>query len=569
MSRWGDRSYSLGEGDNRYNNPSSSNQTEYTNSLNTNSNRYNNAQAENCATNFGFLTLESVEAQFFTNRNRNHQGNSQEFNLPNTSGVPVVDISNSRLTATAKEFKPSNSGTLHTGAVKKQTNYKRNYSENYQSKNKNTYHNSNVTRGNNRDTKKQNPNNYKKTHSRTVQQNKVLSDVAQFMNHTKENEAALNENKEIVSKSKDNQTRKTYEYYSNKKEYYKPNYNRRGYYNSFEDKNWRKQSDLNVQYSKDKKTQNKSIEAKNKCMYSLFAFIILLISLPSVDAASQRERLEEMLLKRTLECLVCCERLRHADFIWSCVQCYHILHLHCVVKWANTSKLESGWRCPACQNVYSEIPKDYRCFCNKFVNPVSEQGVLPHSCGELCRKPGRNCQHTCTLLCHPGPCPDCSIMVPRLCGCGSTKPLVKCSSDVTITCQNLCNKLLDCQLHTCESNCHNGHCKPCTELLKQECYCGKIGRRVACTKEVNGALKYSCGEVCEKLLVCGNHKCTMLCHEGNCEPCLLTADKIKTCPCGQTLLTEKRTSCLDPIPSCNKVNFKILLVVVKVKFEIK
>lgn len=154
-----------------------------------------------------------------------------------------------------------------------------------------------------------------------------------------------------------------------------------------------------------------------------------------MDAGSQRERLEQMINRRMLECLVCCEKLRNTDKIWSCKQCYHILHLHCTVKWASSSKLENGWRCPACQNVCTDVPKEYRCYCGKVINPHSNPHITAHSCGETCERMGRYCKHRCTLLCHPGPCPDCNVMVTKQCGCGATMQMVRCSTDVPVVCQ--------------------------------------------------------------------------------------------------------------------------------------
>lgn len=279
-----------------------------------------------------------------------------------------------------------------------------------------------------------------------------------------------------------------------------------------------------------------------------------------MNAASQRERLEEMVNRRLLECLVCCEKLKHADQVWSCKQCYHILHLNCVKLWAKSSKLEAGWRCPACQNINEEIPSEYRCYCAKVLKPRLEPGSTPHSCGEVCGKKGRNCDHTCTLLCHPGPCPDCTIMVNKICSCGSTKVLMICSSSFEPTCQKKCNKLLNCGVHRCTRTCHLKECDSCVEFIKQECFCGKVGRKVNCTKENQGETKYECGDICGKVLSCGNHHCQKSCHPGKCDPCSKSPDEVKTCPCGQSMLTEQRTSCLDPIPCCDKVISPLLKI---------
>lgn len=52
---------------------------------------------------------------------------------------------------------------------------------------------------------------------------------------------------------------------------------------------------------------------------------------------TQRERLSEQLDKGTLECLVCCERVKQTDSVWCCSNCYHVFHLRCIRKWAISS----------------------------------------------------------------------------------------------------------------------------------------------------------------------------------------------------------------------------------------
>ncbi|CAH1183422.1 unnamed protein product [Phaedon cochleariae] len=272
-----------------------------------------------------------------------------------------------------------------------------------------------------------------------------------------------------------------------------------------------------------------------------------------MDAASQRERLEEMLNHRALECLVCCEKIKNSDRVWSCMLCYNILHLHCVASWAKSSKIGENWRCPACQNVCNEAPRKYKCYCGKTADPKPDPGTIPHGCGEMCLRKGRNCEHKCTLLCHPGPCPDCVIMVGKECGCGATKPVVKCSTDVEIVCEGPCGKLLECGLHNCKLTCHSGDCGLCDKMIIQECYCGKEGRKVPCHSKQQGRVQYECGDICGKMLACGNHKCQSLCHEGPCGTCVRDVKVVHSCPCGKNGLKEERTSCLDPIPCCDKL----------------
>jgi transcriptional repressor NF-X1 len=56
------------------------------------------------------------------------------------------------------------------------------------------------------------------------------------------------------------------------------------------------------------------------------------------DDVSQRDRLTDQLTRGVLECLVCCDRVRQHDSVWSCTNCYHVLHLRCIKKWAKSSK---------------------------------------------------------------------------------------------------------------------------------------------------------------------------------------------------------------------------------------
>lgn len=274
--------------------------------------------------------------------------------------------------------------------------------------------------------------------------------------------------------------------------------------------------------------------------------------------ASQRERLTSQLIKGRLECLVCCDYIKQNDCIWSCSNCYHVLHLNCVEKWATLSNGENGWRCPACQNVNSTIPKGYFCFCGKSKNPEWNRRDVPHSCGEICGRTlsKENCVHKCTLLCHPGSCPLCIAMVTKHCGCGKTSQMLQCSTPTLLLCDSVCGKDLECGRHKCEQNCHHGPCEHCKNTVEQECYCGKNKREVICEKNV--LFTYCCNNICGKLLSCGNHTCKKLCHLDDCEPCALTPDKVTLCCCGQTPLTNARESCLDPVPICDKVCSKSL-----------
>ncbi|KAJ4450805.1 hypothetical protein ANN_02235 [Periplaneta americana] len=222
------------------------------------------------------------------------------------------------------------------------------------------------------------------------------------------------------------------------------------------------------------------------------------------------------------------------------------------------SVADSGWRCPACQNVTAKIPYEYRCFCGKVREPEWNRVDAAHTCGQMCGRSRTDkrpdCTHRCTLLCHAGPCPPCASQVSRSCGCGKKMQIVKCGSDQPLLCGAECGKALSCGVHQCNKKCHIGNCSECQELITQVCYCGKVTREVPCTQESSVLKYFSCEGSCEKKLSCGNHHCNLKCHSGPCPDCEFTPEKVTHCPCGKTSLAghQVRISCLDPIPTCDQ-----------------
>ncbi|XP_047995244.1 protein shuttle craft-like [Leguminivora glycinivorella] len=275
---------------------------------------------------------------------------------------------------------------------------------------------------------------------------------------------------------------------------------------------------------------------------------------------TQRERLSEQLDKGTLECLVCCERVKQIDPVWSCGNCYHVLHLRCIRKWAMSSIIEGKWRCPACQNTSSELPSDYRCMCGAVRSPDYQRGQHgAHTCGQTCQRP-RSCPHPCTLPCHPGPCPPCQATVSKQCGCGAETRSVLCSSKLPQVCGRKCSRKLECGVHSCEKECHEGPCDACEASVEQVCYClAAKTRSVPCTAATGSSATWSCGAACARVLPCGAHVCRAPCHPPPCQPCALLPASVLTCPCGRTKLPkDKRKSCTDPIPLCGNICAKPL-----------
>lgn len=220
---------------------------------------------------------------------------------------------------------------------------------------------------------------------------------------------------------------------------------------------------------------------------------------------SQREKLIQEIDSGRLECLICCEMIKPFHSVWSCDNCYHIMHLKCVMQWAKTSKSDEGWRCCACQNISTNEPRDYICFCGKEKNPQYNRSDVAHSCGNVCAK-SDNCIHSCTLLCHPGPCPPCHALVTRKCGCGRLEKSLQCCQKDDVRCDQSCDKMLNCSTHRCEKNCHFGECGDCDKEVEHTCFCARENRTLLCSLENNRDTKYSCEKVCDKPLSCGQHK---------------------------------------------------------------
>ncbi|KAJ9160336.1 hypothetical protein P3X46_025747 [Hevea brasiliensis] len=273
-----------------------------------------------------------------------------------------------------------------------------------------------------------------------------------------------------------------------------------------------------------------------------------------------------------LSCLICLERIKPSDPTWSCTSlCYAVFHLLCIQSWARqASDLSayraatrlpispdraaetSTWNCPKCRSVYakSQIPKTYFCFCGNVENPPNDNPwILPHSCGEVCDRPLKNsCGHYCLLLCHPGPCPSCPKLVKAKCFCGKIEDVRRCGLKL-FSCNNFCDKLLDCGIHKCKERCHDGDCPPCQARGFYGCYCGRKKEERKCCER-----GFQCENPCERLLGCGKHVCERGCHSGECGLCPLQGKR--TCPCGKNVY--EGIACDVAVPLCGGTCDKIL-----------
>ncbi|GJE93163.1 FKBP12-associated protein 1 homolog [Phanerochaete sordida] len=251
-----------------------------------------------------------------------------------------------------------------------------------------------------------------------------------------------------------------------------------------------------------------------------------------------------------------------------------------------------AWRCPGCQSKRAAVPASYWCFCGSTPDPKPPRLATPHSCAGPCTR-ARTCGHPCPLPCHPGPCPPCQVTIQVPCFCSKQVLSFRCANlapsragvPASPSCGQVCGKQLACGNHSCTEICHEGPCKPCEVKVQARCYCGKAARELACgegeekTSVVvdDGAEQqwtglFECENLCDRPFDCGLHRCEQPCHvpSRTPAPCPRSPSIVKTCPCGKHALEPPsapffsakaklvRTVCTDPIPTCESLCMKPL-----------
>ncbi|KAG1690698.1 NF-X1-type zinc finger protein NFXL1 [Nymphon striatum] len=266
-------------------------------------------------------------------------------------------------------------------------------------------------------------------------------------------------------------------------------------------------------------------------------------------------------------CLICIASVKRQDEIWSCECCYSSFHLSCIQKWGKDSiyyqssqiadqnsldKDAISWCCPKCRTEYkqSESPSHYFCYCKKTRNPKFDPWIIPHSCEQKCNKSlTLNCGHNCLLLCHPGPCPPCPAIVHSTCFCGKQNPVVRRCSNKLWPCNKTCNKLLSCKQHKCSQLCHEGDCLTCPKESLQRCICGKFNKKVPCSSPL-----WQCDKPCGRPLDCSAHVCEEICHQcDTCGKCPKSGPR--SCPCGKSVVN---LPCTEEVGLCGDTCSKLL-----------
>jgi len=303
--------------------------------------------------------------------------------------------------------------------------------------------------------------------------------------------------------------------------------------------------------------------------------------------AGLSKRANEMMIqlkKGKYDCMICQSFIGKRGRIWNCSNCHTIFHLTCVDHWAKARESKQAeidkrevkrdsdihdLRCPACSFEHNNYNvSQYFCFCGKInfdhiLNYNNNDNITPHSCGDICsKKRAPNCPHLCNALCHPGPCKPCPLPSNKTlyCPCGKLSYTLRCGEieSKPKLCPSICGKLLKCGKHYCKEKCHHDECPPCQERNELECFCGKNKEYRPCgsgieLKTNDGIItKFKCEQICNKLLECGNHRCTFKCHSGSCSGCPRKITSPQMCACGkQKFDNYKRSSCLDKLPTCH------------------
>ncbi|CAD8107016.1 unnamed protein product [Paramecium sonneborni] len=357
-------------------------------------------------------------------------------------------------------------------------------------------------------------------------------------NPQKKQQQHFQKNKYDNEKREQQQQQQNQNKHNDYKQYQKQN-------NQKDNKNYQKRFQSNVEQDNDYRRDEPQQEEETQKF-----------DITKVKQKELTQTLIKMLKQRKIECPVCYDKIHPQQKIWSCSQCYSPFHLYCMHKWIknlnpkNVNELFS-WSCPKCNLLIQDKLPEYTCFCGKQKDPEADSYSVPHSCSQKCQKKrGQYCPHPCPMDCHPGPCPECHVQGVELkCFCGKKTKQMQCSEiKKDFSCGQSCGKMLNCNKHICQKQCHNGNCQPCIEIHEVQCYCGNEKNSINCAQS-----SYSCGKICGKILDCGQHQCLEQCHP-KCQPCKLKPELIIFCACGKykinDLIKEQRKSCLDPIPNC-------------------
>lgn len=296
---------------------------------------------------------------------------------------------------------------------------------------------------------------------------------------------------------------------------------------------------------------------------------------------------------------LCC-----GDTCLKVLECSHQCMLRCHKGDCNSCMIEVEKRC-RCGAFTKKFPcsKELLCEtkCNKMKsckkhNCKARCCVECSPCNIICGKTLSCGKHKCEAFCHGSlSCYPCTERQKISCRCGSTSIEVRCSKgskNRVVKCKELCRLPTNCHHNSTPHSCHFGNCENCRQICNEVLECKhlckdichdfvkvvvkdknfvpagpweKAGERIEFKKLPHSACKTkipitclgghetvmmncheakvtSCGRICNRKLVCGNHTCQKQCHkvvdlnsqiqDENCDDC--TSPCIKERPQGCT-----------------------------------
>ncbi|KAI5819526.1 putative fkbp12-associated protein [Pyronema omphalodes] len=206
--------------------------------------------------------------------------------------------------------------------------------------------------------------------------------------------------------------------------------------------------------------------------------------------------------------------------------------------------------CPTDPSVITHCPCGKTPLSSLLDSPRSNCEAPIPSCQKTCGKP-LACGHPCTKICHAGDCGTCLRRVEILCRCTKTSHTTLCHQGELVEppqCIRSCRVSLNCARHECGNKCCSGELKA-AERLSTKRKLRPMNNNVGLQVDDGFEPEHICTRPCGRLLKCGIHNCSMLCHRGPCGSCLEASFEELSCNCGRTVI-QPPVPCGSKPPPC-------------------
>ena len=193
--------------------------------------------------------------------------------------------------------------------------------------------------------------------------------------------------------------------------------------------------------------------------------------------------------------------------------------------------------CPCGKSALQDISDKTRTTCE---DPIP-------NCDKKCLK-SFPCGHFCQQICHSDECMPCLVIVDIGCRCGRTHSSTVChqGNEERPQCMRTCKATLNCGRHECTERCCAGEKKAAERQAAK-----RRLRPLGATRMIDEGFEaeHICTRSCGRMLKCGNHTCSELCHKGPCGSCREAIFEEISCSCGKTVL-QPPLPCGTKPPAC-------------------